>query len=214
MKIYKVSMPLVGLIPFLLMARRRPHNGTRVCQCPWSGLSHFYKRFYLTLVFVLAVSMPLVGLIPFLPTTTLRIQLPALSVSMPLVGLIPFLRVRPPLQSTQEIQVSMPLVRLIPFLLHLGGRIYARYVCQCPWSGLSHFYQQRKREPSSCLRLCQCPWSGLSHFYFNIAYNYYSTWMCVNALGRAYPISTVSLPKPFKINGFRVRFQGVIVRKF
>ena len=42
-----------------------------------------------------------------------------------------------------------------------------------------------------------------------------SRWMvCVNALGRAYPISTVSLPKPFKINGFRVRFQGVIVRKF
>ncbi len=38
--------------------------------------------------------------------------------------------------------------------------------------------------------------------------------LCVNALGRAYPISTVSLPKPFKINGFRVRFQGVIVRKF
>ena len=37
---------------------------------------------------------------------------------------------------------------------------------------------------------------------------------CVNALGRAYPISTVSLPKPFKINGFRARFQGVIVRKF
>ena len=36
----------------------------------------------------------------------------------------------------------------------------------------------------------------------------------VNALGRAYPISTVSLPKPFKINGFRDRFQGVIVRKF
>ena len=41
-----------------------------------------------------------------------------------------------------------------------------------------------------------------------------SKYMSVNALGRAYPISTVSLPKPFKINGFRVRFQGVIVRKF
>ncbi len=41
-----------------------------------------------------------------------------------------------------------------------------------------------------------------------------SKYMSVNALGRAYPISTVSLPKPFKINGFRARFQGVIVRKF
>ena len=37
---------------------------------------------------------------------------------------------------------------------------------------------------------------------------------CVNALYRASPISTVSLQKPFKINGFRGRFQGVIVRKF
>ena len=36
----------------------------------------------------------------------------------------------------------------------------------------------------------------------------------VNALYRASPISTLSLQKPFKINGFRGRFQGVIVRKF
>ncbi|MDE7319054.1 MAG: hypothetical protein K2N46_04900, partial [Lachnospiraceae bacterium] len=36
----------------------------------------------------------------------------------------------------------------------------------------------------------------------------------VNALSRAYPISTVPFQKPFKINGFRARFQGVIVRKF
>ena len=38
--------------------------------------------------------------------------------------------------------------------------------------------------------------------------------MCVNALHRAYPISTVPFKKPYKINGFRDRFQGVIVRKF
>ena len=37
---------------------------------------------------------------------------------------------------------------------------------------------------------------------------------CVNALHRAYPISTVPFKKPYKINGFRDRFQGVIVRKF
>ena len=37
---------------------------------------------------------------------------------------------------------------------------------------------------------------------------------CVNALHRASPISTVPFKKPYKINGFRDRFQGVIVRKF
>ena len=37
---------------------------------------------------------------------------------------------------------------------------------------------------------------------------------CVNALSRAYPISTVPFQKPFKISGFRSHFQGVIVRKF
>ena len=164
MKIYKVSMPLVGLIPFLLMARRRPHNGTRVCQCPWSGLSHFYKRFYLTLVFVLAVSMPLVGLIPFLldepvefaklykgvnalgrayPISTMNNMnnnTQNTTVSMPLVGLIPFL----PRQVPGEIQcqcVSMPLVGLIPFLLiEMKFRLLLQIWCQCPWSGLSHFY--------------------------------------------------------------------------
>ncbi len=36
----------------------------------------------------------------------------------------------------------------------------------------------------------------------------------VNALHRASPISTVPFKKPYKINGFRDRFQGVIVRKF
>ena len=87
-------------------------------------------------------------------------------------------------------------------------------VCQCPYSGLSHFYTLPIWTKFKVDGLCQCPWSGLSHFYTTSAQG--NVWLnnCVNALGRAYPISTVSLPKPFKINGFRVRFQGVIVRKF
>ena len=64
------------------------------------------------------------------------------------------------------------------------------------------------------IRVCQCPYSGLSHFYALKKVIVTCGFVCVNALTRAYPISTVSLSKPFKINGFRVRFQGVIVRKF
>ena len=58
------------------------------------------------------------------------------------------------------------------------------------------------------------PLLGLIPFLRNFNMPVFSLKDCVNALTRAYPISTVSLPKPFKINGFRVRFQGVIVRKF
>ena len=86
-------------------------------------------------------------------------------------------------------------------------------VCQCPYSGLSHFYVEPEEPPVEPEELYQCPYLGLSHFYEALQTNE-KLRRRVNALGRAYPISTVSLPKPFKINGFRVRFQGVIVRKF
>ena len=62
--------------------------------------------------------------------------------------------------------------------------------------------------------VCQCPTSGLSHFYTEDDSDVVYVLYCVNALHRAYPISTVPFKKPYKINGFRDGFQGVIVRKF
>ena len=38
-----VSMPCVGLIPFLLPSARKTGWKEIVCQCPVSGLFHFYK---------------------------------------------------------------------------------------------------------------------------------------------------------------------------
>ena len=114
-----------------------------------------------------------------------------------------------------ESDVSMPLLGLIPFLRSRGFRNYrSRSRCQCPYSGLSHFYPTPEVPEIVVTPVCQCPYSGLSHFYGILPFYIDETINCVNALTRAYPISTVSLPKPFKINGFRVRFQGVIVRKF
>ncbi len=46
--------------------------------------------------------------------------------------------------------------------------------------------------------MCQCPNSGLSHFYDGKReVNFYDEF-CVNALTRAYPISTVGSGKPHK----------------
>ena len=86
-------------------------------------------------------------------------------------------------------------------------------VCQCPISGFPHFYWPQKAS-NAARKLCQCPISGFPHFYKREKEDLKMNRDCVNALYRASPISTLSLQKPFKINGFRGRFQGVIVRKF
>ena len=77
--------------------------------------------------------------------------------------------------------VSMPYIGLIPFLPRRRIDERDEELCQCPISGLSHFYQKGEKN---------------DHIY---KYR-------VNALYRAYPISTVSFKKSAKINGFRTRF--------
>ena len=112
----RVSMPYIGLIPFLLfylfrmamqcfcvnaLHRAYPISTAMIgkeiikmtlCQCPTSGLSHFYlqiSRLY---------------------------YIDPISVSMPYIGLIPFLR------------------------YGYDIRVLKSKLCQCPTSGLSHFY--------------------------------------------------------------------------
>ena len=108
----------------------------------------------------------------------------------------------------------MPFIGLTPFLPFAGcSKRTWNYLCQCPSSGLLHFYNFLKIKhnnnrmcqcPSSgllhfyiiCLKLldmkwkCQCPSSGLLHFY-KLQWSYFRAqrW-CVNALHRAYSIST------------------------
>ena len=108
-----VSMPCVGLIPFLPWGNGGTDLFLDLCQCPVSGLFHFYNAE----AFVPAntkVSMPCVGLIPFLHLKNLS-SLTGMSVSMPCVGLIPFLRRKGSSHERCSL-VSMPCVGLIPFL--------------------------------------------------------------------------------------------------
>ena len=87
-------MPLLGLIPFLHTTFYRSDDGIIVCQCPYSGLSHFYDGEGDKGIIIGNVSMPLLGLIPFLPTTSAQGNVWLNNVSMPLLGLIPFLRLK------------------------------------------------------------------------------------------------------------------------
>ena len=88
-------------------------------------------------------------------------------------------------------------------------------VVSMPYIGLPPFLPPEETpSPSETPEVCQCPISGFPHFYKVAIYIQQYKRKSVNALYRASPISTLSLQKPFKINGFRGRFQGVIVRKF
>ena len=79
-------------------------------------------------------------------------------------------------------------------------------MCQCPKSGLSHFYTavvEEESDEDECV-------NALSRAYpISTALRQvqrHQRKIRVNALSRAYPISTVSLKKPAKINGFQTRF--------
>ena len=110
-----------------------------MCQCPYSGLSHFY-------------------------TATTSAQGNVWLCQCPYSGLSHFYRSS--LFSKLYTTVSMPLLGLIPFLqIWVSIWIMMNWLCQCPYSGLSHFYTSEEEFIGYCRH-------------------------CVNALTRAYPIST------------------------
>ena len=110
--------------------------------------------------------------------------------------------------------VSMPCGGLISFLQPGKKEVFPmNMLCQCPTSGFSHFYSADKITVESEEDVSM-PYIGLLPFLQDKDKTVEITENCVNALHRASPISTVPFKKPYKINGFRDRFQGVIVRKF
>ena len=60
----------------------------------------------------------------------------------------------------------MPFVGLTPFLRSKAKRREVKQnVCQCPSSGLLHFYIVLDDTSELSMIVCQCPSSGLLHFY-------------------------------------------------
>ena len=51
-------------------------------------------------------------------------------------------------------------------------------VCQCPSSGLLHFYEQFTLTEKQVIGMCQCPSSGLLHFYYTTSIAKTKTFGC------------------------------------
>ncbi len=76
-------------------------------------------------------------------------------------------------------------------------REFVRDMCQCPQSGFPHFYEQRKQETENGNSSVSMPSIGLSSFLQEKIWNLLSSFlMGVNALNRAFLISTVPLGNP------------------
>ena len=111
-----MSMPYIGLIPFLLKGISVLSQSVMIVSCPTSGLSHFYKDLHLLLG---NVGGCVNALHRAYPISTLRrgfLRSHLYVVSMPYIGLIPFLLSDVYNESHQYKVVSMPYIGLIPFL--------------------------------------------------------------------------------------------------
>ena len=71
--------------------------------------------------------------------------------------------------------------------------------CQCPLTGLLHFYSTDTDKIYAIYDMCQYPSTDLLHFYNDKTREIYVKFKSINALKRAYSISTLPLWKPLFI---------------
>ena len=110
--------------------------------------------------------------------------------------------------------VSMPYIGLPPFLRHYRLGFREIYICVNALYRASPISTNISSNYHTALYRVNALYRASPISTHHRRWLYRAGIYCVNALYRASPISTLSLQKPFKINGFRDRFQGVIVRKF
>ena len=200
-----VSMPCVGLTSFLQQFWSNNWSNPYLCQCPVSGLPHFYFTvWWWSWLILLTCQCPVSGLPHFYGAWRKR-SWSAYSVSMPCVGLTSFLpwngiRARKLFQVCQCPVSGLPhfycaiydqhgakasecvnalcrayLISTRPWVL---WRNHEGSACQCPVSGLPHFYRRAPYRYRIAVT-CQCPVSGLPHFYFKEVY-YGKSQKCVS----------------------------------
>ena len=139
-----VSMPYDGLISFLLEETLLYLTHVERCQCPMTGLFHFYTMTNTHMEMKSSVSMPYDGLISFLPCEHAVYPLGGGQVSMPYDGLISFLHYAKD-DSTILLNVSMPYDGLFSFLLeHVRRKAFLLNVSM-PYDGLFSFLQPERR---------------------------------------------------------------------
>ncbi len=80
-------------------------------------------------------------------------------------------------------KVSMPFNGLTSFLPVYAQNNYKNNdVCQCPSTGLHHFYYKTSSWLVNGSVMCQCPSTGLHHFYKIYCQGWGRNTACVNAL--------------------------------
>ena len=187
---YFVSMPYDGLFSFLPGRNMQGWSLT-------TGVNALWRAFFISTYkqtwncsYKKWVSMPYDGLFSFLHYYHDHFCSLQHSVSMPYDGLFSFL-LRWLWLTMVKLQVSMPYDGLFSFLRSgrrcQGPRREGR--CQCPMTGFFHFYEENKMF-SIFNKKCQCPMTGFFHFYSRDSQNGFPVQMCVNALWRAFFIST------------------------
>jgi len=133
-------MSFIGLTPFLRPSKSRSRSLSKRCQCPSSGLLHFYISYLVTpSLFLRCVNaLHQAYSISTLHSSTgkhfkTRCQCPS-------SGLLHFYVIIMCIFITIWM-VSMPFIRLTPFLPdHRLPPPGNQVMCQCPSSGLLHFY--------------------------------------------------------------------------
>ena len=94
---------------------QKKKNSIIMCQCPSTGLHHFYRKFS-------------------------EDEIEQMYVSMPFNGLTSFLHAESQACNRNKRKVSMPFNGLTSFLHFENGALFFYDVCQCPSTGLHHFY--------------------------------------------------------------------------
>ena len=111
----------------------------------------------------------------------------------PMTGFFHFYRLSAQGESVFKAHVSMPYDGLFSFLRSLKRlhRLCRRRWCQCPMTGFFHFYYCSDCYCNSRSSRCQCPMTGFFHFYSRKAASGQESQDGVNALWRAFFISTL-----------------------
>ena len=189
-----------------------------VCQCPMTGFFHFYLEGGGTPNLILRCQCPMTGFFHFYrPSSTQRKKMSGVNalwraffistplmlrkerfteVSMPYDGLFSFLRTD---NGEQEKKISDSVNALwraffISTQLAAGVIVYDVGGCQCPMTGFFHFYR-RTGTFGIWGSAVSMPYDGLFSFLPELHPWRGKIWQCVNALWRAFFISTEILPR-------------------
>ncbi len=136
-----MSTPCVGLTSFLRKGKETNEKGM-LCQCPVSGLPHFYahQAFEQTMRIPCVNALCRTHLISTKDQRGMHVRWQFCVKALCRAHLISTYRV-------DDLNVKREIL------------------CQCPVSGSPHFYMEKSIIRKFLSPRCQCPVSGLSHFY-------------------------------------------------